>query len=353
MQQHQHTAVLARRSVALGPVSNTSAREREIHAFQHLPEHTQSAILDFHSQSKAQNTRNAYASDERLFQRYLHDVLHKPIDVADAAYADVLAFVVHMQQQGRAKKTIERRLAALRHAVVALRDGDVPADIQRQFDDAIGGVRRAIGTERNRGKKPILWSMLEQMHAHHQQSDAPGLIPQLSCLYLLLQWHAASRIDEVCALRWKNVDIRADGVKITFDRSKTDQEGRGASIGICRKPAGQESLCCVQALERWKEASSPCADEDRVSRGLTRKGLLTSAPFTQKRGAKLIKDAVVALGGDPSAYSTHSQRAGFISEHVNERGRPLAEVMQQSRHTSYQAASTYVRDGKDLFAHGF
>jgi hypothetical protein len=44
-----------------------------------------------------------------------------------------------------------------------------------------------------------------------------------------------------------------DGMKVTLRRSKTDQEGRGRSVGI---PYGSNpQLCPVRSLRRWLDAA--------------------------------------------------------------------------------------------------
>ena len=110
--------------------------------------------------------------------------------------------------------------------------------------------------------------------------------------------------------------MRDKGVKVTFDRSKTDQGAGGASLGIRRKEESGvvSSMCCAKALEQrneeWKKTVQG-KDDDLVLRALSRKGLLTDKPFTQKRGAKEVKEAIEAIGEDLARYSTHSARINF------------------------------------------
>lgn len=108
----------------------------------------------------------------------------------------------------------------------------------------------------------------------------------------------------------------------------------------------------MRELLAWKKATNG-QPEDHVLCTITRGGTVTEKPITQKKMAEHVKCAVTGCGEDSTYYSTHSNRAGFISEWVNGRGVPLVEVMSQSRHKSYQAASIYDRDGKQLFARRF
>ena len=54
----------------------------------------------------------------------------------------------------------------------------------------------------------------------------------------------------------------------------------------------------------------------------------------------IIKQRAVLAGLDPADISSHGLRSGYLMEAAN-RGIPLPEAMEQSRHHSVQQASSY------------
>lgn len=61
------------------------------------------------------------------------------------------------------------------------------------------------------------------------------------------------RRSELVGLNVEDVEFTTDGLIITLQRSKTDQEGQGRKIGI---PFGGSPLTCpVRALRAWLDAA--------------------------------------------------------------------------------------------------
>jgi integrase len=54
----------------------------------------------------------------------------------------------------------------------------------------------------------------------------------------------------------------------------------------------------------------------------------------------ILKQRATMAGLDPGEFSAHGLRSGYLTEAAN-RGIPLAEAMDQSRHRSVQQASSY------------
>lgn len=54
----------------------------------------------------------------------------------------------------------------------------------------------------------------------------------------------------------------------------------------------------------------------------------------------MIKQQAALAGLEPGEFSAHGLRSGYLTEAVN-RGIPLPEAMEQSRHRSVQQASSY------------
>jgi len=66
---------------------------------------------------------------------------------------------------------------------------------------------------------------------------------------LLFGFAGAFRRSELVALNTWNLEERDEGLKVTIDRSKTDQEAQGQVIAIIQQP--DSPYCPVQALQDW------------------------------------------------------------------------------------------------------
>ena len=74
---------------------------------------------------------------------------------------------------------------------------------------------------------------------------------------LLLGFAGALRRSERAAVRREHLTFTAEGMKLPIPRTKTDQEGRGAEIGI---PRGMKpETCPVRAREVWLRAGPSLA----------------------------------------------------------------------------------------------
>ncbi len=66
---------------------------------------------------------------------------------------------------------------------------------------------------------------------------------------LLFGFAGAFRRSELVGLNTWNLEERDEGLKVTIEQSKTDQEAQGQVIAILRQP--DSSYCPVQALQDW------------------------------------------------------------------------------------------------------
>jgi integrase len=75
------------------------------------------------------------------------------------------------------------------------------------------------------------------------------------------------------------------------------------------------STCPVEALERWLWASG--ITEGTVFRSIDRSGRISNAGLSGHAISVILKRRLKQTGCDPSDYSGHSLRAGFVTEAVN------------------------------------
>jgi integrase len=77
-----------------------------------------------------------------------------------------------------------------------------------------------------------------------------------------------------------------------------------------------------------------------VFRKVDRWGNVSKRTLDPKSVNDIVKQRAEMAGLDPGEYSAHGLRSGYLTEAAN-RGIPLPEAMEQSRHRSVQQASSY------------
>ncbi|WP_454858227.1 site-specific integrase [Rhizobium binxianense] len=94
----------------------------------------------------------------------------------------------------------------------------------------------------------------------------------------------------------------------------------------------------VEALNAWMAAAK--IDKGSVFRGIGRWGTVSKRALDPQSINAIIKQRVEMAGLDAGEFSAHGLRSGYLTEAAN-RGIPLPEAMEQSRHRSIQQASSY------------
>ncbi|NNU60734.1 site-specific integrase [Brucellaceae bacterium VT-16-1752] len=99
----------------------------------------------------------------------------------------------------------------------------------------------------------------------------------------------------------------------------------------------------VEALTRWLEAAR--IDKGSVFRKVDRWGNVSTRALEPSAVNRIVKQRVQMAGLEPREFSAHGLRSGYLTEAAN-RGIPLPEAMEQSRHRSVQQASDYYNNAK-------
>lgn len=94
----------------------------------------------------------------------------------------------------------------------------------------------------------------------------------------------------------------------------------------------------VEALNAWMTAAK--IDKGSVFRGIGRWGTVSKRAIDPQSVNAILKQRAEMAGLEPGEFSAHGIRSGYLTEAAN-RGVPLPEAMEQSRHRSVQQASTY------------
>lgn len=126
---------------------------------------------------------------------------------------------------------------------------------------------------------------------------------------ILVGFAGAFRRSELVALTFAAVQFTYDGVVVTLPRSKTDQEGAGATKGI---PYGSTPATCpIRALRAWLDAADIA--EGPIFRPINRWGQIQPKPLTGHAVAEVVKQLAERAGYDPASFSGHSLRAGLAT----------------------------------------
>ncbi len=94
----------------------------------------------------------------------------------------------------------------------------------------------------------------------------------------------------------------------------------------------------VEALNAWLAAAK--IDKGSVFRGIGRWGTVSKRALDPQSVNAIVKQRAEMAGLDPAEFSAHGLRSGYLTEAAN-RGIPLPEAMEQSKHRSVQQASSY------------
>ncbi len=200
------------------------------------------------------------------------------------------------------------------------------------------GIKRRKGVNQI-GKKPILINELKKIIDVINKENAPEMKKMRNKTLLLIGFAGGFRRNELISLDIEDIEFVFEGVKITLNKSKTDQFGEGFVKGI---PHFQNSLYCpVTSLKRWinysKIKKGPLFT--RFSKG----SKITKVRLTDQSVALIIKEYLLKAGIDNKNYSGHSLRSGFATS-AAEAGAEERSIMAITGHKSTEMVRRYIKE---------
>ena len=200
--------------------------------------------------------------------------------------------------------------------------------------EAMKGIRRTFGVATTK-KAPLRSTDIRTLVGTLDVDTLGGLRDRA---LLVVGFAGAFRRSELVALDVDDIDSGPDGLVVHIRRSKTDQEGEGASIGL---PYGSDpSTCPVRTLRAWLDAAGITAGA--IFRQVTRHGVI-GGRMSGGAAADRVKRAAGRAGLDAARYGGHSLRAGLITSAM-EGGAQEHRTMLHSRHKSVHVFRGYIRD---------
>jgi integrase len=135
----------------------------------------------------------------------------------------------------------------------------------------------------------------------------------------------------VVAIEVGDLSFEAAGPRLTIRKSKTDQDSRGAEIGIT-------SAVVIAALQVWLATAR--ITEGAVFRAIDRDGNV-KAGMTDQSVALIIKKRAAAIGQKADDFSGHSLRRGFVTTAARAEV-PAEKIMKVTRHSSEKTLRQYI-----------
>ena len=183
---------------------------------------------------------------------------------------------------------------------------ELPSPLENEHvRDTLDGIKRHLGTAPSR-KEALGTEQIRRLVAA-SDDDARGARDRA---LILLGYAGALRRSELVGLDVGDLRETDGGLEVFIARSKTDQQGEGRTVGICR--GSDPQTCPVRATRAWLEASG--IEEGPVFRPLHKGGALRSGALSPHAVAKIIKALAKKTGLDPRNLSGHSLRAGHATE---------------------------------------
>ncbi len=124
-------------------------------------------------------------------------------------------------------------------------------------------------------------------------------------------------------------------LSIHLGRTKTTTSDDNEHVLLIGRP--------VTALKRW--LAEAAIKEGPVFRRIDQWGNIDRRALTPQSVNVILKSRAKQAGLDPALFSAHGLRSGYLTEAAN-RGIPLPEAMQQSRHKSVTQAASYYNNAE-------
>jgi site-specific recombinase XerD len=276
-------------------------------------------------------TERAYASDWRDWEGWCGQRGENPLPSTSRT---VGLYLADLASRGRKASTIGRRAVAI---VQAHRLAGADLNLKdRPIHEVLAGIRRTHGT--HKAAKTALLTADVRRCVRAMPNSLIGIRDRAA---LLLLFAGALRRSELAELDVADVEFSSRRATVAIRRSKSDQEGHGAVIGI---PRGRRDTCPVRALEQWLGAAGITGG--RLLRSVDRHGRIGDR-LAGAAIAAIVKRAVERIGLDPTRFSGHSGRSGFITQ-ASINGADIGAIGLHARQRSVSTTRGYVQDAARL-----
>jgi len=293
--------------------------------------------------ARAANTLRGYRSDWREFTAWCAG--QGGLDPLPAAASTVTGYLTALAGRGAKVGTMSRRLSAIKFAH---RLRDLPDPTRNARVIAVWeGVRRTHGAPPEQAAPlmpPELFDVLAACPSTRTwrtrgRQPEPDVAGARDRALLLVGFVGALRRSELAALTVDRVAEHPNGLVLTLPRSKTNQTGEHVELVVLPR-AGNPDRCPVTALSRWRELAGVV--DGALFRPVGKSNAAGPGRLHPESVNVLVQEAVARAGLDPTRYSAHSLRAGFVT-YAHLRGASDRAIAHQTRHRSLATLGSYVR----------
>ena len=261
----------------------------------------------------SRNTIAAYRRDLEDWAAFSADHLGTSnIDLNAVRPDDVRAFLGYCADRGLVRRTIARRLAAVRSFFRhACREGWVEKNPAQQ-----------VGVPRQHRKLPEVLSAATLDRALESYGKKEGFFGRRLAALLEVAYGAGLRVSELAGLAWADVDAGSKTVRVI---GKGDKERRVPITGRA-----------LEALEQYRSElneDTPAGTADPVFVGRT------GRPLSVRQIQRVVKRALGTIA-EREGVSTHTLRHSFAT-HLLDRGADIMAVKELLGHASLSTTQLY------------
>jgi integrase len=300
---------------------------------------------------RSHRTMVGYKNDWRAFEEWCKSVGFCPLPATDETVALFLTWYLEDH----------RVTTAVRHSTAInfyhKRGGHpVPITASSMSRAVLNGARR-LRKETPIQRTPLTASQLREIStALRARGDVRDLRDRA---IMVLGMTTGLRGSGLANLELSDVTYAPQGLLIRERYSKTDQVGRGRTIGIYR--GEQADTCPVRVLDEWLRVrgneAGPlfCKVRPLHNTGRTPKGKFNcgrrkchewkvdlKVPTNRETINRQVRAAVAMIGLDPATYGSHSLRAGCATV-AAENGASEAAIMRVTGHKTSAMVRKYIR----------
>ncbi len=283
--------------------------------------------------SKAVNTVKAYKSDFNDFGLFCIQNGFKNLPSEPKI---VSLYLTSLSTKDIKLSTIKRRLVSI--GVIHKMKGHYLDTKHPIIIENLMGIKRRKGIVQ-KGKKPILINDLKKIIDVINKEKIDDIKKLRDKSIILIGFSGGFRRNEIVSLNTENLDFVFEGLKITVQKSKTDQFGEGLIKGI---PHFENKLYCpVTTVRRWLNISK--IKEGPLFRRFTKGSKLSSKRLSDQSVALIIKHYINLTGINSINYSGHSLRSGFATS-AAEAGAEERSIMAMTGHKSTEMVRRYIKE---------
>ncbi len=278
---------------------------------------------DFARAARAASTRRENAKDVRYFVQQGGTLPATP--------AVLVAWLTKLASQ-LAPATIQRRMLSV--GLWHQENGHPSPITDPQVKRVFAGIGRTVGLAQRMVAPLVRDDLLAVLVAVERQK--PMRAARDTAL-LLTMFSGALRRGSAIDIRVEDITAHEYGIDLLLRRSKTDQAGKGLVVSI---PYALGDKCPVKAIAKWRELAG--IESGYLFRSVNKHDQVGATKLHADSVCRIVKHAIMLSGRDPSKYSSHSARAGFVTSAAAAQ-MPIADIAQVTKHRGLQSLQRYLR----------